>query len=511
MKRNLLNSIKLTRPKKNVFDLSHDVKLSCNMGQLVPVMCTEAVPGDKVTLGAESLIRFAPMVAPVMHRFDVSVHYFFVPWRILWPNWEKYITNTKDPITGQLPAFPFITLPQDGSKYTKLCDYLGIPPAPADAETGVDLSALPFAAYQKIYDEYYRDQNLVTPVFQPLIDGAQASDLWLRQLRTRAWEHDMFTAALPFAQKGDPVTIPIAGFEDVPVVQDEFIPGGAAGWDAEIDGGPGTTPVNVPIEDLNKNPSYLYAKTSEMEAQSATINDLRKAFALQRWLEKAARGGTRYFESILMHFGLRSPDARLQRPEYITGIKSPIAISEVLNTAGEAGGRPQGDMAGHGVGVAGGKFGNYFCQEHGYIMGIMSVMPKTAYQQGVPRHFLKFNDPTEIFFPDFAHLGEQPVYNQELYAYQSNPYEPFGYLPRYYEYKFENNRVAGDFRTSLNFWHEGRIFDGPPALNQAFIECNPRYDIFAVDDPDVDHLWCHILNRVKMVRPMPMFGTPSII
>ena len=229
---------------------------------------------------------------------------------------------------------------------------------------------------------------------------------------------------------------------------------------------------------------------------------------MQEWLEKNARGGTRYIESILSHFGVKSSDARLQRPEYITGVKSPVIISEVLNTTGEDGGLPQGTMAGHGIAVSSGKSGSYYCEEHGFIIGIMSILPKTAYQQGIPKQFLK-KDTLDYYFPSFANIGEQEVKNNELFAYTASAEDTFGYVPRYAEYKYMPSRVAGDFRTTLDYWHLGRIFETQPALNQTFIECKPENTtrIFAVED-GTDPLFCHVLNKIQAVRPMPKFGTP---
>ena len=501
MGKNIFNSVQLEKPKKNVFDLSHDVKMSMKMGQLTPVLVTECVPGDSFQIGCDSLIRFAPMVAPVMHRMDVSVHYFFVPNRLTWDNWEKFIVDANTP-----HVLPYISY--SGSPYwdqfKKFMDYMGVPPNTSGGSVIQQLNALPFAAYQAIYNEYYRDENLVPEVDYKLADG-MANQAILCAQRNRAWEHDYFTASLPFAQKGTAVDIPIGSIDnDV-----------AVNWNSLENAHTSVTYDTINSQVIGSSAGVstsgtpeMIAKTSDIDIQPTTINDLRRAFRLQEWLEKNARGGTRYIENILMHFGVRSSDKRLQRPEYITGIKTPVIISEVLNTSATAE-EPQGNMAGHGVAVSTGKYGNYFCEEHGYIIGVMSVMPQPAYQQGLPKTYLK-NDPLDFFWPSFAHIGEQPVTNNELYAYTATGNDTFGYVPRYAEYKYQPSRVAGDFRTILDYWHLGRIFATQPALNQAFIECTPEQceRIFAVQDGE-DNLYCQIMHKIKAVRPMPKFGTPN--
>jgi len=505
MKPNLFNSIKLQRPKKNVFDLTHDVKLSAEMGNLTPILTLECVPGDKFELGCESLIRFAPMIAPVMHRMDVSMHYFFVPNRILWSNWEQFITGNNPDLV--MPYFSvnsgWATNPSL-TPLTKTLDYLGVPP-PQVGAANEDINALPAAAYQCIYNEFYRDQNLIAPVNYKLEDGAVATVARAQELltlRKRAWEHDYFTASLPFAQKGAAVDIPL-GTITTPYAKIE----GTGGFDV-----PNTSGGNYPVDPApSPLANGLYAPGTTADVEPTTINDLRRAFRLQEWLEKNARGGTRYIESILTHFGVKSSDKRLQRPEYITGVKSPVVISEIVNTTGAVDGLAQGNMAGHGISVTSGRSGSYYCEEHGYIIGVMSVMPKTAYQQGIPKTFLK-NDNLDYFWPSFAHIGEQAVTNNEIYAYTATSQETFGYVPRYAEYKYMPSRVAGEFRDSLDYWHLGRKFDTQPALSGEFVSCTPTKRIFAVlEGPGseaTDSLYCHVLNKIKAIRPMPKFGTP---
>lgn len=497
--KNLFNSIQLVKPKKNSFDLTHDVKLSTKMGKLTPILVQECVPGDTFKIGCESLIRFAPLVAPVMHRMDVTMHYFFVPNRILWDNWEKFITDA-----NTTHALPYLTM-YDGMTlaYQKFADYMGVPPMVSGGENQ-NINALPFAAYQCIYNEYYRDQNLIQPIDYKLVDGNNVTGDWARffTMRYRAWEHDYFTASLPFAQKGAAVDIPLGEINaEGPV----YVNNATAGTD--LNG----TPYDITVDNNSTTvtgANQLFAEINNGSLEPTTINDLRRAFRLQEWLEKNARGGTRYIENILTHFGVRSSDKRLQRPEYITGVKAPVIISEVLNTTGENAGLPQGNMAGHGVSVASGKYGKYFCEEHGYIIGIMSIMPKTAYQQGIPRTFLKA-DPLDFYWPSFANIGEQEVKVAEIFAYTTDSQDTFGYVPRYAEYKYNPSRVAGDFRSTLNYWHLGRIFNGAPTLSQEFIECVPEdaERIFAVQD-ETDNLYCHVLNKITAVRPMPKFGTP---
>ena len=516
-KPNIFNSVQVSKPKKNVFDLTHDVKMSGKMGRLLPVLVQECVPGDSWQIGCDSLIRFAPLIAPVMHRIDVSVHYFFVPNRILWDNWEKFIVDANTqlvaPTIDALGLEPQYANPAQANTARILADYMGIPLPTNGNGTGTNINALPFAAYQAIYNEYYRDQNLCPPIDYKLQDGSLPS--WdkyreITNIRNRAWEHDYFTSSLPFAQKGAAVDIPLGSINgDAEVYINNLV------GPTTLTGSTVSPVVQNQLSTVVGN-NELFAHLDDLQVGATTINDLRRAFRLQEWLEKNARGGTRYIENILMHFGVKSSDARLQRPEYITGVKTPVVISEVLNTAGTFSGQTatspvQGNMAGHGVAVTTGKYGNYFCEEHGYIIGIMSVMPKTAYQQGIPKTYLK-NDPLDFFWPSFAHIGEQPVTQNELYAYTNNAANTFGYVPRYAEYKFCANRVAGDFRTTLDYWHLGRIFNVDPTLSQSFIECAPEDvdRIFAVlDEPEgTDNLYCQVLHKIRAVRPMPKFGTP---
>ena len=502
MANKLFNQIQLKKPKRNAFDLSHDVKLSLRQGDLVPVMCKEVVPTDKFRVSQESLLRFAPMIAPAMHRYDVTFHTWFVPNRILWPDWENFINAANG---GAIPAFP--TLQVADANYTKLLDYFGIP-SPDQGVGDEKINALPLYAYLKIYNEFYRDQNMIADVWTPALNGDNAANSSIiTQLRKRAWEHDYFTSALPDPQMGAAVDIPLGEVALNPDWETE-------GSQPVFEGGAGTIPLGDVTQvaggalQINAETPVAYNPDGSLQVEATSITDLRRAFKLQEWLELAMRSGRRYKEMIYAFFGIRSKDYRLDRPEYITGVKTPVVIGEVLNTTGTEE-RPQGDMAGHAVAVTGNNSGDYFCEEHGFIITLMSVMPKTAYQNGIEKMWLKYNDPFEYFWTQFENIGEQSILNKEVFAFNSGGAgeQTFAYIPRYSEYKFSNSRVAGDFRNTLSFWHSGRIFASLPALNNLFVEADPTNRIFAVQD-GTDELWCHVYNRVMAIRPMQKFGNP---
>lgn len=550
---NIFNSIRLKRPKRNVFNLSYENKLTMNMGELVPIMCMPIVPGDKFRVNTEALVRLAPLVAPMMHRVNVYTHYFFVPNRLVWNEWEDFITKGID--GENAPVLPYFSLSSGWSTgglsirivNGSLWDYLGLPSAKSvagksianadvngvDYPEGFKVSALPFRAYQLIYNEYYRDQNLTDPVDFGLGSGSVdvfAEQLALMTLRRRAWEKDYFTSALPWLQRGPEVTVPVGGSFGVVTLANRdnnqiFV--GSDGNPTQVDAGmnlihaadknnvtPGTIQTGLANGSNSGNAVWLDPKGTlvvDGENSGISIQDLRTSNALQRWFERNARGGSRYIEQILAHFGVRSSDARLQRPQFLGGGKMPIAVSEVLQTSSTDATSPQANMAGHGIsaGVNNG-FRHYF-EEHGYVIGLMSIMPRTGYQQGVPRDFTKF-DNMDFYFPEFAHLSEQEIKNQELFVSNDPTYNEgtFGYTPRYAEYKYRESEAHGDFRGNMAFWHLNRIFSEKPNLNTTFVECSPSNRVFATSQTQDDKFWVQIYQDVKALRLMPKYGTPML-
>lgn len=553
---NIFNSIRLKRPKRNVFNLSYENKLTMNMGELVPIMCMPIVPGDKFRVNTETLVRLAPLVAPMMHRVNVYTHYFFVPNRLVWNEWEDFITKGID--GEDAPVFPRFRIVSSWSQFASeencsaafgdstLWDYLGLPSVAGCGsksfanlvnKNGVvvpnefEVSALPFRAYQLIYNEYYRDQNLTDPVDFALTSGLANADFdVLIKLRRRAWEKDYFTSALPWLQRGPEVTVPVGGSFGVVTLANRdnnqiFV--GPDGSPTQVDVGmnlihaadkdnvtPGTIQTGLSNGSNSGNAVWLDPKGTlvvDGENSGVSIQDLRTSNALQRWFERNARGGSRYIEQILAHFGVRSSDARLQRPQFLGGGKMPVAVSEVLQTSSTDTTSPQANMAGHGIsaGVNNG-FKHYF-EEHGYVIGLMSIMPRTGYQQGVPRDFTKF-DNMDFYFPEFAHLSEQEIKNQELYVSSDSAYNQgtFGYTPRYAEYKYHESEAHGDFRGNMSYWHLNRIFSDKPNLNTTFVECNPSNRVFATSQTQDDKFWVQIYQDVKALRLMPKYGTPML-
>ena len=506
-----MNSISTPKPGKNKFDLSREVKQTGNMGMLYPCFIQDVIPGDSFRVNTQQMVRFSPLLAPMMHNVDFKLDYFFVPYRIIWDEWKDFITGGED--GTDLPSYPRFQV--DGtvkSTYlTKgsLADYLGIPPNSVSATTtggawtGVSgysdrrhhLSILPFRAYQLIYHEYFRDQNVGTEHNQYTNSGLQTQSYLSDQLTLRRsnWEKDYFTSSLPFLQRGGEVVLPIM---EAGIASDHF--DGSIVGDGELSG---------------LNPAVIDNHLSILE--------LRKASALQRWLELMARAGSRYREQIHAIFGERIPDYTVQVPQYLGGGKTPIMISEVLSTysqtssasTGTSTDRPQGDMSGHALALGDNIGFQQTFNEHGIILGLCRVIPKSSYIQGLSRFWQKF-DKFDHYFPQFANLGEQEVFNKELFVKGDSNTDNliFGYQQRYAEYKYAHNRVAGDFRDTLAHWELSRRFTDHQNLNQSFVECDPQETsrIFAITDENEDKLWISLYHKVDALRPMPYHSNPSL-
>lgn len=527
--KNIFKDVADPRIPKSAQDLSHEFKFSCNMGELIPVCTVDCLPSDRVHLDNEALVRMMPMVAPVFDRFNVTFHRFFVPKRLLWDHWDEYVSLTKIGSPAALPVHPFVNIEPTDMDPTgtvtlkqRVLNYMGVPYSYESAiqTLPVNVNPLRFAAYNFIYNEYYRDQNLIPELAYKLVDGNNtASDFWTNfELRKRAWNHDYFTSGLPFVQKGDPVLMPVA-FPDVKVKFDlrQATPGTTSinGPDGvEIPGGaPASYDVRTGTPSFTTDAANdLYAETGILNS-TTTINDFRRANAIQRFQERLARVGSRFTEFLKGVFDVKSRDSRLQRPEYIGGDMKPITISEVLNTTGTTE-LPQGNMSGHGATYIRGNDSSYFCEEHGYVIVIMNIQPKGTYFQGIEKEFLKINHPTEIYLPDLANLGEQPTQQQEIFAYTGMSTETFNYVPRWTEHRYMPNRIAGQLaQDQLLHWTAARKFDDDPNFNQDFIEMKPVGSadrIFIDTDPEAENLLVQLFNTVKMVRPLPKLGTPSL-
>lgn len=472
---------------------SHFNLLSCDMGELVPIGLQEVLPGDTVQQATSALLRVSPLLAPVMHPVHVRIHHWFVPLRLIWDDFEDFITGGPDGLDDTVA--PYKTTPAStGYAKGSLSDYLGVPPGAASLQ----VSALSYRAYMLIYNEFYRDQDLQTELALSTASGEDTTTSVL--LQHVCWEKDYFTTARPWAAKGPDVTIPVVTTGDQP-----FVTVSGSGLDRNLFAG-ASNHVDYTGAVPGGNPALVFGSQTGL---GVTPEDLRTSMALIRMQEARAQYGSRYTE-YLRYLGVRSSDARLQRPEYLGGGKQTVQFSEVLQTA--EGTDPVGDMKGHGIAAMRSNRYRRFFEEHGLILTLMSVKPKTIYMQGL--HKLWSRTTKEDYFQkELQHIGQQAILNKEIYAMAASPDAEFGFVNRYEEYRRGFSRVAGDFRDTLDYWHMARIWDtgeesAPPGLNGAFVNCVPTKRVNAIPTEDV--LWV-MANHSVQARSMVSNNVSSFI
>jgi len=497
--------------KRGKFSLSNYKLLSCDMGELIPCGMWEVLPGDTVQAATSALLRASPLLAPVMHPVDVRIHHWFVPHRLVWEDWENFITGGPDGLDASV--FPTVTIGGgSGAAIGSLADYLGVP-------TGVNnivVSALPFRGYSLIWNEWYRDQDLQTKL---TIDKTSGADTTTNTtLQNIAWEKDYFTSSRPWEQKGSGITIPLG--DEAPVLGVGAV--SPSNWNSgslnpvyesnnasrPYSGYSSSSTVSMNFErgeEIGSTGAYYPKLRADLsDASAITVTALREALALQRYEEARARFGSRYVE-YLRYLGVRSSDARLQRPEYLGGGRETIQFSEVLQTA--EGTDPVGALKGHGIAAMRSNRYRRFFEEHGYVFSFISVRPKTIYAQGLPRHFNR-RVKEDFWQKELQHIGQQEVLNKEVYAAHATPDGTFGYQDRYDEYRRTESTIAGGFRDNLDFWHFARIFGSTPALNGDFVKCVPTERTFAVPSEDV--LWIMAKHSVQARRLVAQTGTSFI-
>lgn len=498
--------------KRNLFSLSHKVNLSCDQGELVPIGLVPVLPGDIFRHGTSLLIRLSPMLAPIFSQLNVSVFQVYVPIRLVWEDFEDFITGGPDGDNASVT--PKITF-ASGVAVGSLGDYLGLPPTNPTALPPV--SAIPFRMYAKIWNDLFRDEDLQDELVYSVASGADSTTN--TTLQNICWEKDYFTSARPFEQKGPGVTIPVGSTAPVKTSSGATVTGaqsalimrrasdGSAPANNVLGIGSGIVGVSATAHSNAEAvyPGNLYAELSAVTG--IPVTELRLANALQRFMELSGHRGSRYVEYLLSRFGVRSSDARLQRPELLSRSKQVVQISEVLATA-EGTNTDVGDLKGHGIGAMRGNRYMRMFEEHGYVMTLMAVQPKTFYTQGIPRHW-SLEDKYDYFQPETQFVGDQEILQKEIWATSATPNATFGWQGRYDENRSMFNRIAGEFRqTSLDFWHQARIFASEPALNATFVKSNPTERVFAVPSQDVLYITAN--HSLQARRVLAKEATPFL-
>lgn len=529
--------------QRSRFDRSSSVKTSFNVGAIIPFYVDEVLPGDTFNIKTSKVVRLQTLLTPVMDNIYLDTYFFFVPNRLVWQHWKEF--NGENTQSAWLPSveyqIPQITAPAAGWSVGTIADYMGIP----TGVPGLSVNALPFRAYALICSEWFRDENLSDPLVVPVDDatvtgvntGVFVSDVAKGGLPyTAAKYHDYFTSCLPAPQKGPDVLIPVADAVNLPVVPlsakvDSSLLGNQAytatfttgqaqsnnlAFDAagnQVASSNVTSPSGYGLPVIDN----LWAVQSGV-ASAATINQLRMAFQIQKLYERDARGGTRYTEILKSHFGVTSPDSRLQRPEYLGGNRIPITINQVVQQSGTvSGSTPLGDVAGQSLTT---DVHNDFTKsfvEHGFVIGLMVARYDHTYQQGLER-FWSRKDRFDFYWPVLANIGEQAVLNQEIYA-QGNAQdtEVFGYQEAWADYRYKPSRVTGEMRSSyaesLDVWHLADDYEELPTLSDDWIREDPANvnRVLSVQSSVSNQLFADIYIQNRTTRPMPMYSIPGLI
>lgn len=536
---------------RSTFDRSSSVKTSFNVGDIVPFFLEEVLPGDTFNVRTSKVVRMQTLLTPMMDNVYLDSYYFFVPNRLVWNHWKEF--NGENTESAWIPtteySVPQITSPAAGWSVGTLADYFGLPTGVG----GLSVSALPFRAYALVMNEWFRDQNLQDPLVVPVDDatvvgvntGNFVTDCAKGGLPYIAAKyHDYFTSCLPSPQKGPDVTLSVASQGDLPVVPKadnisvsafstgvsprfgRFSYDGSepTGWDFSSSGYLGTSGQGaLGIAASGSGPNIgnfanLYAVNSG-NAIVATINQLRMAFQIQKLYERDARGGTRYIEVLKSHFGVTSPDARLQRPEYLGGNRVPINVNQVVQQSGTGAGAdtPQGTVVGMSQTTDSNHDFMKSFTEHGYIIGVMVARYDHTYQQGIERHWSR-KTRFDYYWPVFANIGEQAVLNKEIFAQgTAKDNEVFGYQEAWSDYRYKPNRVTGEMRSayeqSLDVWHLADDYASLPSLSDSWIreDKNTVDRVLAVKSSVSDQLFADIYVSNRATRPMPMYSVPGLI